>query len=51
MSFFSIKTENRRAKQVPSGGENHWEWGGYKERESEGEYAGNIQYTCMQKEK
>jgi hypothetical protein len=24
-----------------------WEGGGYKERGSEGEYGGNILYTCM----
>jgi chitinase len=34
--------ENRKAKQVLSGGWHQWERGGYKERVKEGEYGGIL---------
>jgi hypothetical protein len=46
--FFFTKTENRKAKQVPSGaGGSSMEGGGYKEIGSKGEFIGNTMYTCM----
>jgi hypothetical protein len=45
MSF--SKTENRKEKQVPSGGWYLWEGVRYKERVKEGEYGRNITHSCM----
>jgi hypothetical protein len=42
--------ENRKVKQVLSGGWYQWEGGGYKERVQEGEYGGNSMYSCMKVE-
>jgi hypothetical protein len=39
--------ENKKAKQVLFGELVPWEGGGYKERGQEGEYGGNILYSCM----
>jgi hypothetical protein len=45
--FFFTKTENKKkAKQVQSGGLPE-ERGGYNESVWEGEYGGNVLYTCM----
>jgi hypothetical protein len=49
-SFF-YKTENRKARQVLSGGRYQWQKGGYKKRMKEGEYGANTVYTCMKMEK
>jgi hypothetical protein len=46
MSFLHSKTENRKAKQLLSGGLVPAGWGGYKEIVKEGKYSGNM-YTCM----
>jgi chitinase len=43
--------EDRKVKQVLCGGWHQWEGGGYKDRVKEGEYDGNITYSCMKMEK
>jgi hypothetical protein len=43
--------EDRKVKQIPSGGWFQWEGEGYKERVKEGEYDRNIIYSCMKMEK
>jgi hypothetical protein len=49
--FFFIETENRRAEQVLSCRMVPVGRGRCKERVQEGEYNGNIMYTCMKMEK
>lgn len=43
---FLQKMENKKAKQLLSGGLVPAGWGGYKEIVKEGKYSGNM-YTCM----
>jgi hypothetical protein len=43
--------ENRKVKQVLSGGLVPVEGGGYKERVLEGKYGANVMYSCMKMEK
>jgi hypothetical protein len=43
--------ESRKVKQVLPGGWYQWEGRRYKERVKEGEYDGNIMYSCMKMEK
>jgi hypothetical protein len=43
--------ENGKVKQVLSGGLAPMRGGGYKERVEEGEYGGDIMYSCMKMEK
>jgi hypothetical protein len=48
--FFS-KVEERKVKQVLSGGQYQLEGGGFKERMEESEYGRTIMYSCMKMEK
>jgi hypothetical protein len=50
MSFFK-KMEDRKVKQVLSGGWYQWQRGGHKERGKESEYHGTLMYSCMKMEK
>jgi hypothetical protein len=43
--------KDKKIKHVLSGDWYQWEGGGYKERVKEGEYNGNIMYSCMKMEK
>jgi hypothetical protein len=45
------KTKNRKVKQVLPKDWYQWEGRGYKEKVLEGEYGGNIIYSCMKMEK
>jgi biotin-(acetyl-CoA carboxylase) ligase len=43
--------ENWKVKQVLSESWHQWEGRGYKERMWEGDYSGNIMYSCLKMEK